>query len=219
MKATWRKSQLRRPARAHARYSNDREFSTRQRAGKLPGVLKGNRKPIGKKVAQEKMKHSICETPMRANPTTALYLVQLYPTVLDDSAELLARAGIVFLFRHLRHIAACIAFATITACAESIPVPQCQNVRHSETEKGAQTPVHLNLGWSAPNEAERSRKNSMKINRSAASCHRSTFWREDKRPCGRNTTHPLSPTGPASPTLFTERFVTLSPPSGSILTK
>ncbi len=52
MKATWRKSQLRRPPRAHARYSNDREFSTRQHAGKLPSVLKGNRKRIGKKAAQ-----------------------------------------------------------------------------------------------------------------------------------------------------------------------
>ena len=40
------------PSRAHARYSNYREFSTRQHAGKSPGVLKGNRKRIGKKAAQ-----------------------------------------------------------------------------------------------------------------------------------------------------------------------
>lgn len=46
------KIQLRRPSHAHARYSNDREFSTRQHARKLPSVLKGNRKRIGKKAAQ-----------------------------------------------------------------------------------------------------------------------------------------------------------------------
>ena len=53
-----RKTQLRQPSRAHARYSNDREFSTRQRAGKLPSVLKGNRKRIGKKAAQENAERS-----------------------------------------------------------------------------------------------------------------------------------------------------------------
>lgn len=53
-----RKTQLRRPSRAYARYSNDREFSTRQRARKLPSVLKGNRKRIGKKVAQENAERS-----------------------------------------------------------------------------------------------------------------------------------------------------------------
>ena len=58
MKATWRKSQLRRPPRAHARYSNDREFSTRQHAGKSPSVLKGNRKRIGKKAAQSNAERS-----------------------------------------------------------------------------------------------------------------------------------------------------------------
>ena len=56
------------------------------------------------------------------SPATALYLVQLYPTVLNDSAELFARAGIVFLFRHLRHIAACIAFEIIPACAENTTI-------------------------------------------------------------------------------------------------
>lgn len=49
------KIQLRRPSHAHARYSNDREFSTRQHAGKLPSVLKGNRKRIGKKAAHGKL--------------------------------------------------------------------------------------------------------------------------------------------------------------------
>ena len=46
------------PSRAHARYSNDREFSTRQHAEKLPSVLKGNRKRIGKKAAQSNAERS-----------------------------------------------------------------------------------------------------------------------------------------------------------------
>ena len=59
-----RKTQLRRPFRAHARYSNDREFNTRQRAGKLPGVLKGNRKRIGKKAAQGNAERSAARKPI-----------------------------------------------------------------------------------------------------------------------------------------------------------
>lgn len=70
VKATWRKSQLRRPSRAHARYSNDREFSTRQHAGKSPSVLKGNRKRIGKKAARGKKRHAeslrVAEAPLNA---------------------------------------------------------------------------------------------------------------------------------------------------------
>ena len=81
VKATWRKSQLRRPSRAHARYSNDREFSTRQHAGKSPSVLKGNRKRIGKKAAQSNAERSgargrltiSTETPLNAQGSRTPY--------------------------------------------------------------------------------------------------------------------------------------------------
>lgn len=65
-----RKTQLRRPSRAHARYSNDREFSTRQRAGKLPSVLKGNRKRIGKKAAQENAERSAARSKLASTAET-----------------------------------------------------------------------------------------------------------------------------------------------------